>query len=226
MPEQIKISENIFKLNDDIAKYNFNLFNKLGVFTIDLIASPGAGKTTLVEKTITALSDRLNIAVINGDIATRLDTDRAAAAGALAKQINTGGECHLDANMLRLSLDEMDLSNIDLLIIENVGNLICPANFKLGSHKTIVVASVPEGSDKPYKYPGTYLGAGLVILNKIDLLPYVPFDISYFRKGIKTLNPNVEIIEMSCLHGEGFGRWVNWILTQLNLLKNETTVSN
>lgn len=219
MPEEIIITENIFNRNDGVAKLNLDRLNEFGVFSIDLIASPGAGKTTLVEKTILALSNRLNIGVINGDIASRLDTDRAASAGAVAKQINTGGECHLDANMVKLSLAEIDLSRIDLLLIENVGNLICPANFRLGSHKTIIVASVPEGSDKPYKYPGTYLGAGLVILNKIDLLPYVPFNMDYFTSGIKLLNPEVEILKMSCLHGDGFDLWIEWILNQMHLAK-------
>jgi len=215
MPEQIKIVENILKVNDSLAEQNLDLLNQFGVFAIDLIASPGAGKTTLVEKTVSALSNKMNIAVINGDIATQLDTDRAAAAGALAKQINTGGECHLDANMVKHSLDDIDLEQVDLLIIENVGNLICPTNFKLGSHKTVIVASIPEGSDKPYKYPGTYIGAGLVILNKIDLLPYVPFDLDYFSNGIKVLNPDVEIIQLSCLHGEGFDQWLEWLLVHI-----------
>jgi len=215
MPEQIKIVENILKVNDSLAEQNLDLLNQFGVFAIDLIASPGAGKTTLVEKTVSALSNKMNIAVINGDIATQLDTDRAAAAGALAKQINTGGECHLDANMVKHSLDDIDLEQVDLLISENVGNLICPTNFKLGSHKTVIVASIPEGSDKPYKYPGTYIGAGLVILNKIDLLPYVPFDLDYFSNGIKVLNPDVEIIQLSCLHGEGFDQWLEWLLVHI-----------
>ena len=215
MPEQIKIVEDILKVNDSLAKQNLDLLNQFGVFAVDLIASPGAGKTTLVEKTVSALSNTMNIAVINGDIATQLDTDRAAAAGALAKQINTGGECHLDANMVKRSLDDIDLEQVDLLIIENVGNLICPSNFKLGSHKTVIVASIPEGSDKPYKYPGTYIGAGLVILNKIDLLPYVPFDLDDFSNGIKVLNPDVEIIQLSCLHGEGFDQWLEWLLVHI-----------
>ena len=215
MPEQIKIVEDILKVNDSLAKQNLDLLNQFGVFAVDLIASPGAGKTTLVEKTVSALSNTMNIAVINGDIATQLDTDRAAAAGALAKQINTGGECHLDANMVKCSLYDIDLEQVDLLIIENVGNLICPTNFKLGSHKTVIVASIPEGSDKPYKYPGTYIGAGLVILNKIDLLPYVPFDLDDFSNGIKVLNPDVEIIQLSCLHGEGFDQWLEWLLAHI-----------
>ena len=221
MPDQILLKESIFNRNDEVAKANLNLLNKLGVFCVDIIASPGAGKTTLVEKTIAALNNQFNIAVINGDIATQLDTERAAAAGAVAKQINTGGECHLDANMVSLSLKEIDLQNIDLLIIENVGNLICPANFKLGSHKTIIVASVPEGADKPYKYPGTYLGAHLILLNKMDLLPYVPFDVDYFSKGIKIINPDVEIIKISSLHGDGMNQWYQWIYNQISHYKSK-----
>jgi hydrogenase nickel incorporation protein HypB len=220
MPEKINISEGIFKVNDEVALSNLSYLNSLGIFTINIIASPGAGKTTLVEKTVYKLASQLKIAVINGDIATRIDTDRAAAAGAVALQINTGGECHLDANMLRLSFSELDLTGIDLLIIENVGNLICPVNFRLGSHQTIVVASVPEGADKPYKYPGTYLDAGLVLLNKIDLLPYVPFDKPYFINGVSLLNPNVEILEVSCLLGNGMEKWYQWILRQVMEFKN------
>lgn len=219
MTQNITITEKIFKVNDEVASSNLDHLNQFGVFSIDIIASPGAGKTTLVERTVAKFSNKFKLAVINGDIATSLDTERASAAGALAKQINTGGECHLDANMLRSSLSEIDLSNIDLLIIENVGNLICPVNFKLGSHKTVIVASVPEGADKPYKYPGTYINAGLVILNKIDLLPYVPFDKDYFTKGIKLLNPNVEIIELSCLHEEGMDQWYSWLLQQMDFAK-------
>jgi hydrogenase nickel incorporation protein HypB len=222
MPEKINLTENIFKVNDEVALSNLNRLNRFGVFAIDIIASPGAGKTTLIERTVATLSNRLNIAVINGDLATRLDTDRAAAAGAQALQINTGGECHLDAYMLSSPLMELDLARIDLLIIENVGNLICPANFRLGSHKTVVVASVPEGADKPYKYPGTYLAASLVLLNKIDLLPYVPFDKDYFYKGIQFLNHDIDILEVSTLNGTGMQVWCNWLLIELAKFKIST----
>ena len=153
--------------------------------------------------------------MINGDIATSLDADRAAAAGAKAVQINTGGDCHLDAIMVQQALQSMDLSTIDLLIVENVGNLICPASFMLGTHKNVLVASIPEGDDKPYKYPGMYRGADAVVINKIDLLPYVSFRLDYFQKGIEVLNPGVTQFQLSCRTGQGIDAWRDWLLVQV-----------
>ena len=153
------------------------------------------------------------MAAIDGDIATSIDSDRAAAAGALAAiQINTGGDCHLDAVMLHGALDKLDLKQFDLLIVENVGNLVCPANFKLGTHKTVLVASVPEGDDKPYKYPGTYRGVDVLIVNKIDLLPYVNFRMDYFEQGVQVLNPGVTTFHTSCTTGEGLDAWADWLI--------------
>jgi hydrogenase nickel incorporation protein HypB len=184
-----------------------------GVFSINIIASPGAGKTSLIEKTLPLLKGKLRVAAVDGDIATSIDSDRAAAAGAgAAIQINTGGDCHLDAVMLRGALDQLDLTQFDLLIVENVGNLVCPANFKLGTHKTVLVASIPEGDDKPYKYPGTYRGVDALVINKIDLLPYVPFRMDYFTQGVQVLNPNVTTFPLSCRTGEGLDAWVDWLI--------------
>src|SRR5512147_444461 len=199
MPQNIPVVENILNANDQIAQENSNRLENAGVFSINILASPGAGKTSLIEQTLPRLKEKLRVAAIDGDIATSIDSDRAAAAGALAAiQINTGGDCHLDAVMLHGALEKLTLPEYDLLIVENVGNLVCPANFKLGTHKTVLVASVPEGDDKPYKYPGTYRGVDALVINKIDLLPYVPFKMDYFERGVETLNPGVMTFPLSC----------------------------
>ena len=209
---RIPIVEKILGANDRLAAENRACFDKAKVFALNFMASPGAGKTSLIEATVRALSGRLRIAVIDGDIATSLDADRAAAAGATsAVQINTGGECHLDAVMLAQALPQINLNLIDLLIVENVGNLICPASFALGTHKSVLIASIPEGDDKPYKYPGTYRGVDALVINKIDLLPYVSFRMDYFRQGVEVLNPGVITFPLSCRTGEGLETWLAWV---------------
>ena len=215
MPQNISVVEKILSANDRLAQENRTRIDSAGVFSINIMASPGAGKTLLIEQTIRALQSKLRIGMINGDIATSLDADRAAAAGAQAVQINTGGECHLDAIMLQEALLRMDLSTIDLLIVENVGNLICPASFMLGTHKNVLIASIPEGDDKPYKYPGMYRGTDAVVINKIDLLPYVSFHMDYFQKGIEVLNPGVVQFQLSCRTGEGLDAWRDWLISQV-----------
>ncbi len=215
MTTRIPVVEKILSANDRLADENRIKFDAAGVFTINIMASPGAGKTTLIEKTVFALKNKLRIGMINGDIATSFDADRAAAAGATAVQINTGGDCHLDAVMLQSALGQLHLNDFDLLIIENVGNLVCPAEFKLGTHKNILVASIPEGDDKPYKYPGMYRGVDAVVINKMDLLPYVSFRVDYFKRGIEALNPDAPQFEVSCSTGEGLGNWLNWILSNI-----------
>jgi hydrogenase nickel incorporation protein HypB len=213
MTQRISVVENILNANDRLAEENFARIEAAGVFSINIIASPGAGKTSLIEKTLPLLKGKLRVAAVDGDIATSIDADRAAAAGAGASiQVNTGGDCHLDAVMLRGALDQLDLTQFDLLIVENVGNLVCPANFKLGTHKTVLVASVPEGDDKPYKYPGTYRGVDALVVNKIDLLPYVDFRMDYFTQGVQVLNPNVTTFPLSCRTGEGLEAWVDWLI--------------
>lgn len=213
MPQRVPVVENILNANDRLAEENRARINAAGVFSINIIASPGAGKTSLIEQTLPRLKGKLRVAAVDGDIATSLDSDRAAAAGAEASvQINTGGDCHLDAVMLRGALDQLDLPQFDLLIVENVGNLVCPANFKLGTHKTVLVASIPEGDDKPYKYPGTYRGVDALVINKIDLLPYVPFRMDYFQRGVQVLNPGVVTFPLSCTTGEGLDAWVHWLI--------------
>lgn len=213
MAKNIPIVENILNANDHLAQENRARIDSAGVFSINIMASPGAGKTSLIEQTLPRLKDKLRIATVDGDIATSIDSDRAAAAGALASvQINTGGDCHLDAVMLRGALDQLTLSQFDLLIVENVGNLVCPASFKLGTHKSVLIASIPEGDDKPYKYPGMYRGVDVLIINKIDLLPYVNFRMDYFERGVEALNPGVTTFPLSCRTGEGMDAWVDWLI--------------
>lgn len=211
MTERIPVVENIMNANDRLAMDNREQLDRAGIFSINMMASPGAGKTSLIERTLAALVDKLNIAVIDGDVATSIDADRAAAAGATAVQINTGGQCHLDATQLRSALSQLDLEPLDLLIVENVGNLICPAGFKIGMHKSVLIASVPEGDDKPYKYPSMYRGVDALVINKTDLLPYVEFDMDYFRRGVELLNEDLVTFPVSCKTGEGMDAWIGWL---------------
>jgi hydrogenase nickel incorporation protein HypB len=215
MTQRISVVEKILNANDRLATENRTKLDSAHIYALNFMASPGAGKTSLIEQTIHRLSGQMAIAVIDGDIATSLDADRAAAAGAKAVQINTGGECHLDAVMLQGALTQLDLSRYDLLIVENVGNLVCPASFQLGTHNSILIASVPEGDDKPYKYPGMYRGVDALVINKIDLLPYVSFDMDYFRRGVEILNPGVVIFPISCRTGEGLDSWINWVIQRV-----------
>lgn len=211
MKQNVPVVEKILSANDRLADENQKRLDDAGVFAINLMASPGAGKTSLIEKTVPKLAEMMRIAVIDGDIATSLDAERASAAGAIAVQINTGGDCHLDAVMMQYALSQLPLKEIDLLIVENVGNLICPASFRLGTHKNVLVASIPEGADKPYKYPGMYRGVDALVINKIDLLPYIDFNMDYFRQGVEILNPGVTTFEVSCRTGEGLDKWFNWL---------------
>jgi hydrogenase nickel incorporation protein HypB len=216
MAKNILVVEKILSANDRIAVENRSILEDAGVHAINLMASPGAGKTSLIERTVEHFLPSMKLAVIDGDIATNLDADRAEAAGAIAVQINTGGECHLDAVMLNSAFKQLNLSGIDLLIVENVGNLVCPASFQLGTHKSILIASIPEGDDKPYKYPGMYRGVDAVVINKIDLLPYVDFDMDYFRNGVEILNPGVHIFPLSCKTSEGLEDWFAWLQHEIS----------
>lgn len=211
MEERIPVVEKILSANDRIAASNRSTLDEHGVLAINFMASPGAGKTSLIEGTIAALKDLTRIAVIDGDVASSIDADRATRAGALAVQINTGGECHLDAVMLQSALDQLQLQDVDLLLVENVGNLICPAGFRLGTHINVLIASVPEGDDKPYKYPAMYRGVEVLVINKVDLLPYIDFDMDYFRRGVEALNPGLSTFPLSCRSGEGFQAWLDWV---------------
>ncbi len=213
MPQRVAVVEHILNANDQLAEENRARLEANGVFAINIMASPGAGKTSLILRTIEALAPHLNLAVVEGDTApVTIDADKVIAQGVPAVQVNTGGGCHLDAVMLQAALPQFDLAQVDLLIVENVGNLICPANFKLGTHKNVLIASVPEGDDKPYKYPGVYRGVDALIINKIDLLPYVQFDMDYFRRGVEMLNPGLVTFPLSCRTGEGLPEWTDWLL--------------
>ncbi len=215
MKHTIPIVENILSANDRLAAENHTRLDADGVFAINLMASPGAGSTSLILATLEALAGRLRLGVIEGDLAGSIDADKAAAAGIPAVQINTGGECHLDAVMVRGALDSLPLGRIDLLIIENVGNLVCPAAFQLGSHLNLLIASIPEGDDKPYKYPGMYRGVQALVINKTDLLPYVPFNMDYFRRGVEALNPGLATFPLSCRTGEGLPAFADWLVGQV-----------
>ncbi len=211
MKQRMPVVENILSANDQLAEENRSSLESAGVFAINLMASPGAGKTSLIEHTIKGLSSQLSLAVVDGDIATSIDADRAAAAGAEAIQINTGGECHLDAVMFQSALKQLELTRYDLLLVENVGNLVCPASFKLGTHLNVLIASIPEGDDKPYKYPPMYRGVDALVINKIDLLPYIDFDMEYFQRGVEVLNSGLVTFPTSCRTGEGLQDWLSWL---------------
>lgn len=214
---RIKIIEKIFDANDRLANANRQRLDLAGIFAINLMASPGAGKTSFILATIKGLLEQnIQLGVIEGDTApVTIDADKIQAAGMPAIQINTGGECHLDAVMIENALDQLPLETIDLIVVENVGNLICPAAFDLGTHANILIASVPEGDDKPYKYPNIYRGLDVLIINKIDLLPLLDFDMDYFRQGVEMLNPGLQTFSVSCKSGEGIDQWLKWLMAKL-----------
>ncbi len=209
--KRIAVVENILSANDQLAEENRRRLDDAGVFALNVMASPGAGKTSLIEQTVQRLAGQLRVGVIEGDLATSIDAERAEAAGAVSVQINTGGNCHLEAPMVRDALAQLPLNDLDLLIVENVGNLVCPAGWKLGTHLNVLVASVPEGADKPYKYPGMYNGVDILVVNKIDLLPYVTFDMDFFKRGVEILNPGVTTFPVSCRTGDGLEAWLAWV---------------
>ena len=212
---EVKVLKNILDANEQIAVKNRELLDSNNLFTVNLMASPGAGKTSLVLETIRKLEGKSRLGVIEGDIASSVDAEIIGAEGVPVVQINTGGECHLDANMIQNALNNLPLPDIDLLLIENVGNLICPAEFNLGEHKKVVISSIPEGDDKPFKYPLMFLKADTVVINKIDLLPYVKFDSKVFSGEVKGINRKVEIFQVSCTTGQGIEKWVNWLQRQM-----------
>jgi hydrogenase nickel incorporation protein HypB len=223
MSRNVPVVEKILSANDRLAEENRAALDRAGVFAINIMASPGAGKTSTILQTIKALKDKIRIGVIEGDTApVTIDADKIIAAGMPAVQINTGGECHLDAIMIQSGMSSLPLNEIDLLIVENVGNLVCPASFNLGTHANVLIASAPEGDDKPYKYPNIYRGINALIINKIDLIPYVEFKMDYFRAGVEALNPGVITFPISCRTGEGIGAWAQWILEQVGSRKMES----
>lgn len=212
---KIPIVENILSANERLADENRRMLAEKGVLVVNVMSSPGAGKTSLILRTIEALREQMRIGVIEGDVASRVDADTIEQLGVPVVQINTGGTCHLDANMIRGSLDRLPLDDLDLLLIENVGNLICPTDFALGEALKVMIPSVPEGDDKPYKYPAMFAAVDAIVVNKVDLLPYVEFDLEGFRKLVVGLNGNVEVFEVSCKTGEGIEAWTEWVASML-----------
>ena len=208
---QIGVAEQILSVNDQIAQQVRTLLDEQGLFGLNLMGSPGAGKTSVILATATALEGRLKLTVIEGDIASRVDADKVAAAGVPVHQINTGGMCHLDAPMVQEALTQLDTADADLLFIENVGNLVCPNEFALGTHRQVLIASVPEGDDKPYKYPAMFQDTDAVVLNKMDLLPYIDFDMEAYRRLLLALNPDVAVFPVSCKTGKGIEPWSDWL---------------
>jgi hydrogenase nickel incorporation protein HypB len=208
---RIPVVQNILSANAALASDVRERLDASGVFALNMMASPGAGKTSFITATIRALGNSLRVAYVDGDIETTIDAESVDALGVPVVQINTGGACHLDANMLSLALPQLPLDQVDLLIVENVGNLICPAEFELGTHLNVLIASIPEGADKPYKYPTMYRGVDVLIVNKMDLLPYVPFDLGYFKRGVEVLSPGLTTFQVSCTTGDGIRAWVEWL---------------
>jgi len=213
---RIPVIEKILSTNDRLAEMNRQNLTDHGVLGINLMASPGAGKTSFILETIKRLRVDWRIGVIEGDTApVTIDADKINAVGMPAVQINTGGDCHLDASMMADGLKQLPLDSLDLVIVENVGNLICPAAWDLGTHINLLIASVPEGDDKPYKYPNIYRGLQVLVINKLDLQPYVQFNMDYFQKGVELLNPGLVTFPVSCRTGEGFDAWINWLTLKL-----------
>ena len=209
MPQRVEIVKKIMDSNDRLAQNNQAILDQHRVYSLNLMASPGAGKTSFILETIKRLPAEIKLGVIEGDTApVTIDSDKIAAAGIPVVQINTGGECHLDANMIEMALAELPLEDLNLIMVENVGNLICPAAFQLGTHANVLIASVPEGDDKPYKYPNIYRGLDVLIINKIDLTPYINFRRDYFQQGVEMLNPGLTTFALSAKTGEGFDAWM------------------
>ena len=207
----ITVGEDILSANEAKAKENKKLLDKNHVLTINIMSSPGAGKTSLIMSTINRLRDGMRIAVIEGDVASSVDADKISNMGIPVVQINTGGGCHLDANMVESGVNNLPLEETDLLFIENVGNLICPNGFTLGEDRRILIASLPEGDDKPLKYPAMFADTDVVLLNKTDLQPHLDFNFDAFHKAVTSLNPDVIIFPISCKTGEGIEAWFSWL---------------
>jgi hydrogenase nickel incorporation protein HypB len=212
MQKTLPIVEKILSANDLIAAENRKRLDEHRILAVNVMASPGAGKTSLILGSIAALQGRLRVGVIEGDVAGRVDADKVAETGTPVVQINTGGGCHLDAPQVQSALQQLPLDRIDLLFIENVGNLICPTGFALGEHVNMMIANIPEGHDKPIKYPGMFTVVDVLVLNKIDLMPYLDFDLDAFRTAVSALNAHAPIFELSCKTGQGLDAWAAWLL--------------
>jgi hydrogenase nickel incorporation protein HypB len=213
---KLRVEEDLLAKNQRLANNNRTSFAKHQLFVLNLVSSPGSGKTSILERTLTDLKGKLIFTVLEGDQQTANDADRIAATGAPVKQINTGAGCHLDAHMIGHGAEEFDLAATDILMIENVGNLVCPASFDLGEDHKVAVLSVTEGEDKPLKYPQMFQAADLMLINKVDLLPYLNFDIEQCKAYARQVNPKIEILELSCHSGEGMQKWYDWLTQEVN----------
>ena len=216
---KIDLHQPILDKNDRIASENRDLFKEKRVFVLDLLASPGSGKTSTILATIEALRDEFNIAVIEGDIASNVDAERISAQGIAAVQINTGGACHLESDMIRRAVNALDLDNLDLIIVENVGNLVCPTDFDLGEGAKVMILSVPEGDDKPLKYPGVFQVAEAIILNKVDTMSVFNFNEQAFRDAVEQLNPKAPIFPIAATKGQGVEAWAEWLRAKIRAMQ-------
>ncbi len=216
----ITVGEDILGANEEKARANKSRLDRHGVLTINIMSSPGAGKTSLILSTIKHMKEKARMAVIEGDVASSIDADKINEMGIPVVQINTAGGCHLDANMVESALNGLPLEDTDLLFIENVGNLICPNAFALGEDKRVMISSLPEGDDKPYKYPAMFADSDVVLLNKIDLQPHLDFNVDGFKKTVTGLNPDVIIFSVSCKTGAGMEAWFAWLESAVKGKKN------
>lgn len=216
---KIDLKQPILDKNDRLADANRALFAEHHVFVVDLLASPGSGKTSTILATIEALRDEFNIAVIEGDIASNVDAAKISAQGIPAVQINTGGACHLESDMVRRAVDVLDLESLDLIIVENVGNLVCPTDFDLGEGSKVMILSVPEGDDKPFKYPGVFQAAEAIVLNKVDTLGVFDFDADAFSDAVRQLNPEAPIFPIAATKGDGVDAWADWLRARIRAVQ-------
>lgn len=215
----LNIAADILGENKERAKINRDRFRRHGILSVNVMSSPGSGKTSSILQTISKLKGLARVAVIEGDIASKVDADKIDQQGAPVVQINTGGGCHLDANMIKNALDNLPLEDVDLLFVENVGNLVCPAEFDLGEDKKVMLLSVPEGDDKPHKYPLMFSEVDAVLVNKIDVLPYFDFNMEAFHQIVIGVNPDVKIFPVSCKTGEGLDTWISWLQDEMKEVK-------
>jgi len=208
---RLLVEQKVLSENQRIAAELREQFRQNSVFCLNLVSSPGSGKTSLLERTLEAFPDHTRVAVLTGDVQTENDARRLSRFGFPVRQITTGGTCHLDARMVEKHLADWSLADLDMLLIENVGNLVCPSSYDLGEHAKVVLLSVTEGEDKPLKYPSIFVKSELMVLNKLDLLPYVPFSVERARENARRVHPGIEIIEISCITGEGLDHWLDWL---------------
>lgn len=215
MVKVINVKQSVFEENNRIAMKNREFFDSSNLFVVNLMSAPGSGKTTLIEKTIDALKERFRVGVIEGDITSSIDAEKLEKRGIPVIQLNTGGECHLDANMVSQAIENFDFKGIDLVIIENVGNLVCPAEFKVGEDIKVMILSAPEGEDKPKKYPLMFMESSALIINKIDLIPYIDTDIDALINNAMEINPKLKIFRTSAKTGEGIKEWADWLAQKI-----------